>query len=273
MHKNMEKTNTESYKKFEDFIKNSGYTYGFDGETSVEGSLILMEVIKEMGLNPMVTEDLKKGIISLFNIEIINMPDLKNNRFIFTPNHVSDFDAIVLGLLHPKIRIVAKNDWTDNVKLRKFLDMHYNLYRLDRMSMQSLRILLTDSVDYFNGNDENKHYLIFSQGTISDFNNNSPERISAIAQKISDKTDVPIVNIFVEQVSLYHTTRIVFDEPVKLSHTNDFRQIWLEREKDMQKKLIPPARLPNLSYKHANNNKPGDPFFQTILTDKNKIKT
>ena len=189
------------------------------------------------------------------------MPDLDNNRFIFTPNHVSDFDAIVLGLLHPKIRIASKDDWTNNEKLRKFLDIHYDLYGFDRKSLQSLHVLLKDSIKYFNDSDENKHFLVFSQGTISNFNNNSLERISTFAQKLSNNTDVPIVNMFVEQVSIYHPTRIVFDEPMKLSKKDDFRKIWLEREKIMQDKLIPPARLPNLSHKHANNNKPGDPFF------------
>lgn len=263
----MAKINTESFKAFEKLVAGTDNTYAFNDETSVKGLGVLLEVIKDIGLDPMKTEDLRKGIMILFGIEIINMPDLENNRFIFTPNHVSDLDAIILGLLHPKIRIVAKNDWTNNQKLRPFLDIHYDLYGLDRMSLQSLRGLMTDAINYFNKSDENRHYLVFSQGTISDFNNNGLERISPIAQKISDKTGVPIVNMFVEQPSLYHPTRIVFDEPVKLSRKDDFRKIWLERETAMQKALVPPARLPKLSHKHANNNKPGDPFFDKTGKD------
>lgn len=259
--------NTEGSKLFENLISKSGFTYSFDGETSVEVSKAMLKTIKDMGLNPMITDELKKGLISLFNIEIINMPDLENSRFILTPNHVSDFDAIVLGLLHPKIRIVSKTDWTNNEMLKDFLTAHYDLYGLDRMSIHSLRDLLTDSVNYFSNSDENKHYLVFSQGTISDFNNNSLERISSIAQKISDKTNVPIVNLFIEQVSIYQPTRIVFDKPMILSKKDDFREIWLEREKAMQKALIPPARLPSLTYKHANNNKPGEPYFNRLFTN------
>lgn len=257
----MAKMNTENFKIFENLIFNTDSTYVFNEETSVKGIGVLFEIIKDMGLDPMKTDDLKKGILSLFNIEILNMPDLENSRFIFTPNHVSDLDAIILGLLHPKIRIVSKSDWTNNEKLRQFLDIHYDLCGLERTSIPSLRYLLTDSINYFNDNEENKHYLVFSQGTISDFNHNSLERISPIAQKISDKTNVPIVNIFMEQASLYHPTRIAFDKPMKLSKSDDFRKIWLEREKTMQNTLVPPARLPKLSHKHANNNKPGDPFF------------
>jgi|GEM_PF-936495 len=264
----MTNTDTENYKKLEYLVAQSGYTYGFDGETSVICSMALLEVIKDMGLNPMNTDEFRRGLISLFNIEIINMPDLDNNRFILTPNHVSDFDAIILGLFHPKIRIVSKNDWTNNEKLKTFLAAHYNLYGLDRMSLQSLRGLLTDAVNYFKDTEESRHYLLFSQGTISDFNNNSVERISSVAKKISDMTDVPVVNIFFEQVSLYHPTRIVFDNPMKISPGDDFREVWIEREKAMQKSLNPTARFPKLSEKHANNNKPGDPFFSKFMNVK-----
>ena len=257
----MAKVDTDNFRRFEDLIVKTGNTYVFNSQTSVEGFGILFEVIKDMGLNPMNTQDLRHGMMFLFDIEVFNMPDLKNNRFIFAPNHVSDLDAVILGLLLPKTRIVSKNDWANNEKLRRFLDIHYDLYGLDRTSLQSLRALLRDSVDYFNESDENKHYLVFSQGTISDFNNNGTERISTIAQKLSGKTNIPIVNMFVEQVSLYHPTRVVFDEPIKLTKKDDFREIWLEREKALQKILSPPARRPILSHKHANNNRMGDPFF------------
>ena len=257
----MSKIDTESFRMFENLIAETGNSYVFNDETSIKGMGILLELIKDMGLDPMKTDDFKKGLISLFNIEILNMPDLENNRFIFAPNHVSDIDAIILGLLHSNIRVVSKDDWTNNERLRPFLDVHYDLYGLERTSLKSLRGLLTESISYFNSNDKNKHYLVFSQGTISDFNNNSVERISSIAHKVSTKTNVPIITMFVEQVSLCHPTRIVFDEPMMLSPKDDFRKIWLEREAAMQKALIPPARFPKLTHKHANNNKPGELFF------------
>lgn len=254
-------TDSQNYKVFEKFIAETNETYIFDGKTSVEGIGMLLEVIKEMGLNPMKTEDFRQGLFDVFNIEIINMPDLNNSRFILTPNHVSDLDAFILGVLNPRIRIVAKADWADNARLRQFLDIHYDLCGLDRTSLQSLRHLLSESIDYFNSSSDSRHFLVFSQGTISDFNNNSKERISSIAQKVSVRTNVPILNVFIEQASLYKPTRIVFDEPMMLTKKDSFSDIWLEREKAMQDKLVPQARFPKLSYKHLNNNKPGDPFF------------
>jgi hypothetical protein len=222
---------------------------------------ILLRLIGDMGYDPMKTSDFKKAMLELFHIEIVNMPDMASGRFILAPNHVSDMDALILGLLHPGIRIVSKDDWTSNEKLRKFLDLHYDLYGFVRTSVTSIRGLLVDAIDYFADQGENKHFLIFSQGTISDFSNNSPERISPMVQKLSGRTGVPIVNVFVEQVSLYHPTRIVFDTPYWPGKKDDFRKIWLEREAAMQNALTPPARRPVLSQKHANNNRPGDPFF------------
>jgi len=253
--------NTENFRRFEELIAQTNNTYVFDSNTSVAGFGILFEFIKEIGLNPMITAELREGLTRLFNIEVIGMPDLTHNRFIFTPNHVSDLDAVILGLILPNVRIVSKNDWANNVKLRQFLDIHYDLHGLDRSSLQSLRALLKNAAEYFGHSAENKHYLVFSQGTISDFNNNTPDRISNIAAKISARVNVPIVNMFIEQVSLYHPTRIVFDTPITLTKKDDFRAIWLERQRALQNSLTPPARRPTLTHKHANNNKPGDEFF------------
>ena len=260
----MAKINTKSFEIFESIIARTDSTYSFDGETSVQCIRALLRVIRDIGLNPLKAEDIRKAMTILFNIEFLNMPDLESGCFILAPNHVSDFDALILGILHPKIRIVSKSEWTTNKRLKQFLDIHYDLYGLDRTSWQSLRALLADSIGYFNECDEVKHYLVFSQGTISDFNNNSAERISSIAHKVSDKTGAPIINGFVEQASLYHPTRIVFDRPMRLSTKDDFGKIWLERETSLQNALILPARRPKLSYKHANSNKPGDPFFVRI---------
>ncbi len=257
----MGELNTENYKIFESYIKESGNTYAYSGDAAVKVSAKLFDIVKDMGLNPMITDEFKRGLVSLFNIEVINAPDMVNNRYIFAPNHVSDFDAIVLGLLIPNVRIVAKTDWTNNEKLKDFLNAHYNLYGLERTSMSSIKGMLNDAVNYFKSDDENKHYLLFSQGTISDFNNNSPERISSALQKISVKADVPIVNMFIEQVSIYHPTRIVFDEPRKFTSKDNFSEIWLERVKTMQNSLEPVGRRPVLSNKHSNNNKAGDMFF------------
>jgi 1-acyl-sn-glycerol-3-phosphate acyltransferase len=249
------------YKAFERLVAETGGTYAFDGVTSVKGIGMILEIIKDMGLNPADTAQLRQGVTALFNVETANMPEWDKNRYILAPNHVSDMDAIIMGLLCPRTRIISKNDWTDNAELKRFLDLHYDVYGFERRSLQGLRGLVKDSAAYFNESAGPRHLLVFSQGTISDFNNNSPERISPVAAIIAEKAGVPVVNVFIEQASLHNPTRIVFDEPYKPLGNSEFIKTWLERERAMQEALCPPARRPVLSYKHMNNNKPGDEFF------------
>jgi hypothetical protein len=253
--------NMTNYAELRRLVAETGGTFAFSGELAALGFKALFGIVSDMGLDPRNTNELREGVRRLYNVQPENVPNLYNERFILCPNHVSDFDAVVLGLFHPHIRIVAKTDWTNNDKLRGFLELHYDLYGLERGSAKSLRALLQDSIDYFNKDDAIRHFLVFSQGTISDFNNNSAERISSIARVLSEKTGVPVVNVFTEQVSLDHPTRVVFGKPRVLGKHDDFPNLWLEDERCMQNALEPPARRPTLTKKHANNNKPGDEFF------------
>jgi len=247
--------------KLAEAVKLTDYTYAFTVDTAANAVMGLVEGVKDLGLNPMLTADMKEGVMKLFNVELINMPDLTSGRYIFAPNHVSDFDAVILGLLHRQMRIVAKTDWTEHPKLAAFVALHYDLYGINRASAESLHRVMKDAIDYFKEDEENKHFLVFNQGTISDFNNNSPERISRIPQVLSLQTEIPVLFVFIEQPSIEHPTRIVFDEPTMIGKKDDYRAMWLERMAKLQDSLIPAARRPKLTYKHANNNKPGDEFF------------
>jgi len=257
----MTKDYDEAIMNFENLIIKTENTYAFNSETSIEGMAALLEVIKSMGLDPMETDELRKGIMKLFKVEVINKPNMVNSRFILAPNHVSDFDAPILGLLHRNIRIISKTDWTENVKLQLFLKMHYDLRGLNRNSKESLFTMLKETINYLKENEAGKHFMIFSQGTISDFNNNGLERVSNVAKLIAVETNTPIVCMFIEQPSIYYPTRIVFDEPIKINKGDDFREIWLERLTLLQNSLSPKARKPQLTEKHSNNNKKGEIYF------------
>jgi len=252
--------------KLEELLKSTDFTYSFGSETAGKICKTLIQIMMEKGLDPRTFDGFGRGILEIFNVEVVNMPDLDKGRYIFVPNHVSDFDALILAVLHPRIRVVSKNDWAKDDGIKDFWSTHFDLYGIDRTSMLSLRNLLRDSFEYFSEQDKSKHLLIFSQGTISDFNKNSPERVSSLAKKISDRANVPMLPIFVEQASLHHPTRIVFGEPIKLSDTDDFRMVWLDSMRGLQESLKnPPARVAKLSHKHSNNNKPGDEFFISLF--------
>jgi hypothetical protein len=254
---------TDNFKSFESLVAGTDYTYAFTGDGAAACLKALVNVIAvDFGLNPTEPKGLLEGLTKIFNLEFINTPDFENNRFILAPNHVADFDAIILGLLNRKISIVSKMAWVTSEKLKAYLDPLYDLYGLDRNSLQGLKNLISDNVRYFNDSSDSRHFLVFGQGTISDFNSNAPERISPVAQKISEKTGVPVINVFIEQVSLTEKTRIVFDKPVTFSRDDDFRTVWLERERAMQNSVSPAARRPKLTYKHSHNNNPDEEFFR-----------
>ncbi|MCL2742109.1 MAG: hypothetical protein FWE70_08440 [Oscillospiraceae bacterium] len=267
----MGRVDSESFRMMAELVASTGGTFSFDGETSVIGSEHILRIIQDMGYDPSVTAEYRDGLYGLFNVELVNPPDFDASRFMLVPNHVSDFDALVLGLLHPRVRIVSKKDWTENVRLRAFLDMHYSMYGLDRSSTNSLRGLLVDSDNFFGdpgtggpgckGGLDGRHYLIFSQGTISDFNANAPERVSSIASRVSDRNGIPMVCVFLEQVSFDRPTRIVFGEPFTHGKGGGFGEAWLARMRRLQDTLVPPARRPVLTRKHSSNNRPGDEFF------------
>ena len=59
----MVKDETENLKLLKELITNTGDTYAFNGETSVKTIEVLLAVIKDMGLDPGKTEELRKGLI------------------------------------------------------------------------------------------------------------------------------------------------------------------------------------------------------------------
>ncbi|MCL2375653.1 MAG: hypothetical protein FWC82_03940, partial [Firmicutes bacterium] len=84
------------------------------------------------GINVTVTDEWKKGIFDLFSVELVNAPDFSKENYLLLSNHISDFDAVLLGLLYRDIRIIAKMGWISNPELSKFLEHHYNIVGIYR---------------------------------------------------------------------------------------------------------------------------------------------
>lgn len=241
---------------------NTWQTYSFDSKKIEQHLDELVKILMDTGVDFTDRKQLKGGFEKLFHIEYCNMPDLTVRNYILASNHVSDFDALILGLLHENIRIVSKNDWVENDALSKFLSLHYDLIGIDRESKINQARALVGLIKYLALPGETRHVLIFPQGTISDINNNSVERVQEGVFALSCKSQTPILPIFVEQANFEFPTRIVFGEPMEIPERNqDFRKLWREQIIALQNSAIPPARRPVLTEKHANNNKPGDPFF------------
>jgi 1-acyl-sn-glycerol-3-phosphate acyltransferase len=237
------------------------HTYSFDSETIADILTEMSKMLSEIGVDIANKQQLKTGLEQLFHIEYHNMPNLKQCSYILASNHVSDFDALILGLLHPNITILSKNDWVENKKLMPFLSLHYQLIGIDRQSKVSQTRALVELIKCLN-EPQVHHTLIFPQGTISDINKNSLERIHTGIFILSRKSKTPILPIYVEQVNFNHPTRIVFGEPMDIMiPKEDCQRQWIEQIITLQNSVTPPARSPVLTEKHAHNNRPEEPYF------------
>jgi len=249
--------------------------FSFDGPGAVRYIKDNMfRYFEKTGLNPYVTEDWKKGIFQLFQIQVVRAPDLDAGNYVLCPNHVSDLDALILGLLHPRIRVVAKTAWAENKELMDFCKLHYDVvgvYRdpeiakmddTEKLAANEHNCKITmDSLRYLKDTSNARHVLIFPQGTISDVNKNGLERVNPGFSRVATASGAKVVNVFIEYPSTGGVTRIVCGEPYAVKdRRTDYRQVWLDGVVSLQNQLRD-VRPPVLSQKHANNNNPGDPYF------------
>ncbi len=242
-------------------LNNAWQTYSFDSAGAVQYLKELTKILTDMGVDIADKKQLKEGFEKLFNIEYHNIPNLDNRNCILAPNHISDFDALILGLMHSKIKIMAKNEWVENAELMKFMSF-YDLVGIDRESKMSQARALLELTKHLGVSPQGRHALIFPQGTISDINKNSIERVHSGAFTLSNRSDTPVLPVYIEQPNFQYPTRIVFGEPMDIpERRQDCRKLWREKIISLQNSLTPPARKPALTEKHANNNNPGDPFF------------
>lgn len=236
-------------------------TLSFSGAEAAEYLKVFLQNLIDLGVDINNRDEYKEGVFKLFHVELHNMPDLDGKDYILGSNHISDFDAVILGLLHDSIRILSKKEWVDNEGIMSFLSKYYDLVGVDRKSSGDMTKTLINLSKYLKNASSPKHVLIFPQGTISDINNNSIDRIYNGIFGLSYLTQKPILPIFIEQPSMTAPTRIIFGKELVIYDKEDHRIEWMEELKTLQKQLDPPPRTPKLSYKHLNNNKIGDPFF------------
>ena len=238
-------------------------TYSFGSANIAQTLQELMQLMGSMGVDIRDRAQLKAAFDKLFQIEYHGLPDLTSRSYILAPNHISDFDALLMGLTGRNIKILSKSDWVENTELMKFLGLHYSLVGIDRTSKVSQARALVDLTKHLRAEAPPAHHaLIFPQGTISDVNKNSVERVQAGVFALSAKSGVPVLPVYIEQPKFNTPTRIVFGQPMEdLDRRQDYRAAWLEAVLTLQNSLQPPARSPVLTEKHANNNKPGDPYF------------
>ena len=227
---------------------------GVDSFTTVQAVMVMkkfIEVFKYMGLNQNDSNDFLTGYREIFNLELHNLPDFKAGKHVFTPNHVSEFDGPLFGVLHPNMIVMAKKEWTDDPLLNAFLGQFFKVVGVDRKNRISGANGIIKCIEHIK-KFENSAATIFVQQTIADINIIRPEDIASGAFSVRKKTGAAIIPVFCEQVSLDYPTRIVFGDPLDIICPEQFGQDWLDAELQMQKSLTkPPARKPILNEKHS----------------------
>lgn len=246
----MHETNNIELSYLNTLIKEYG---GVDSYTTTQATTLfeqICKIIRLLGLNPECRSDFFNGVRQIFNLQFVNMEDYEHGKYIFVPNHVSEFDGLLFGTIIPNMLVVAKSDWVSNPTLNGFLEKLFSIAGLIRKDKSSGMNVLRKCIDHLNES-QDRAVTIFVQQTIADIETTIPEDIASGAYLIAKKTSAQIIPVYCEQVSIVHPTRIVFGNPLICTNVNDFGDAWLKSEFALRDSITAPiARSPILCEKH-----------------------
>lgn len=205
---------------------------------------------------------------SLIRVTEYNKKPLKGQSYILAPNHTSDKDGPIFWSAHKNIRIMAKKECFEN-KIKGKLLTSIDIVEVDRDNEAGRSKALMSAVRYLKDKSEPKVFMMFPQGTISDINKNTLNRIQDGVFVISALSNTPMVPAFLEQPRWFRRNRIAYGEPYIPDILNEHRKI--EREKLLEAKAYwqqkifelqqqaaeegkRPIRKIKLKPKHQNNN-------------------
>lgn len=202
----------------------------------------------------------------IYRVVEYDKKDLSNGSYILCPNHVSDADGPVMWVHNDNIRILAKKECFEHKLFAWFLNK-LNVVKIDRDRHSGAELL--SAINYFSDG-ENKIFMLFPQGTISDINKNKLTRIKPGAFYVAAKTKVPIIPVFIEQPRPFKKTRVVYGDEIHLDDAIDengkidrkkieeYRLKWQQKIFKLQEKAVEygkkPIRKLKLKPKHQNNN-------------------
>ena len=226
---------------------------GVDSYTTSQAATLfefICQMVRELGMNPIDRKELLEGTSKIFNLQFINMEDYTHGKYIFVPNHVSEFDGVLFGLLNPKMLVVGKSEWISNPHLNGFLEKLFSIVGVDRKDMSSRINVLRKCIKHLEKS-QNSAVTIFVQRTIADIDATTPEDIGSGAYYIAQKTSAKIIPVYCEQISTENPTRIIFGSPLDCDNKNDFGSLWYKSELALRDSITnPSARPPVLCEKH-----------------------
>ena len=236
--------------KFNDLMKEYGGVDSYTTDQAVDLIEQLNCLIRMHGLDPQTRAGFFEGICKVFNIELINKGSYEHGKYVFAPNHISEFDGPIFGTIVPNVLVVAKSDWVSNPRLNKLLEKICSLISVVRTDKSSGMKVLMGCIEHLNSSPDGV-VNIFVQQTIADIDITVPEDVAVGAWIVAQKASAPVIPVYCEQVSTGHPTRIVFGEPIVCEDKDDFGRLWLESELALRDSIKDPAaRKPVLCEKH-----------------------
>lgn len=204
----------------------------------------------------------------LYRVVEYNKPDLSDRSYILAPNHVSDANGPVIWSHNDNIRIMDKKECFRNKLLGHFLTK-MDIVPVDRDKKNGAEI--RDAIRYLCQH-KKRLFMLFPQGTISDINKNTLNRIKQGAFYLSAATHTPILPIFIEQPRLFRKSRVVYGNAFTVDDVYDergridkeklifYRKLWQEKMLELQAvaqaKENRRVRQLKLKEQHRNNNNP-----------------
>lgn len=226
---------------------------GVDSYTTTQAATLFEQIYKmivQLGLNPESRAEFFEGVSRIFNLEFVNMGNYEHGKYVFVPNHVSEFDGLLFGTILPNMMVVAKSDWVSNPRLNGFLEKLFSIASVIRKDKRSGMNVLRKCIDHLNASQDSA-VTIFVQQTIADIEITTPEDVASGAYIIAKQASAQIIPVYYEQVSTEHPTRIVFGSPLNCTDKNEFGEAWLKCEMALRDSIsAPTARPPMLSEKH-----------------------
>ena len=236
--------------KLNSLIKEYGGVDSYTTDQAVELIEQLNRIMRRQGLDPETREGFFEGVCRIFNIELINRGNYEQGKYVFAPNHISEFDGLIFGTLIPNTMVVAKTDWGENPHLNEFLGKLFQMTCVKRKDTASGMHVMKSCIDHLK-NSENGAVTIFVQQTIADIDITTPEDIAIGVFHIAQKTSAQIIPVFCEQASPEALTRVVFGAPLVCDDKDRFGKAWLDAEIALRDSLNDPAaRAPKLCEKH-----------------------
>ncbi len=215
----------------------------------------------------------KKMLLKSYNFKAYNIPEnFTTASYIIATNHLTDSDAPLImsyyyEVMHtaidsyPQLFVFAKENCFNGVSIPKellpILEQE-KVFAVDRKSSGGSMATIRTAEKWFKEDKKPKHFLIFSQGTIYDINEDSAEDIERGAFWLARLLGIPVLPAFIEQAVEGLDNRLVFAEPIFIPkdcrNLDDPKQLWLDRviqaQNELEKLTGVPAREAMLDEDH-----------------------